>query len=229
MFRSQREGCLIQHDKSSQLQGRRQESCRKGVGAQRPAKIKRKPRLVLKENRALSGWGELQELTRAGLPHFSRDQHSPRAVLRKTSAVLRRQDGPPHSRRCSWGRAGSDLLTSAVLGGTGPHLLTWQGSCPGRWMKEPRGTGAGRGSAHLWGCWRASPRLHRGRDSRAAGRAPAARAAASSRSSPSSAYRGRASAPAPHRPAAAHFSRERGAPWSAPDGDCRREVAGRAG
>lgn len=58
--------------------------------------------------------------------------------------------------------------------GRAPHLLTWR--APRLGLKDERtacppgrasGRGAGRGSAHLWGCWRASPGLHLSRVSTA--------------------------------------------------------------
>lgn len=89
--------------------------------------------------------------------------------------------------------------------GRATHLLTWQGQhqeLKDEWTapSEPHQTGADRGSAHLWGRWRASPSLHLSRDSRAEGGGPAAAADASRRNPPSSASRRPARARAPPPP-----------------------------
>lgn len=113
-------------------------------------------------------------------------------------AVLLTHLGGPGEHRVSTDPCGAEE-------GRATHLLTWQGQhqeLKDEWTapSEPHQTGADRGNAHLWGCWRASPSLHLSRDSRSEGGGPAAAADTSRRNPPSSASRRPARARAPPPP-----------------------------
>lgn len=122
-------------NKSCQIQERRRkESCPKGVGAQWPARRKGNPSLCWRKLRALTGYGELQEPTRAGAATLPRGPAPPEG---SSGEDLSGPEEAEHSPRWSWRRTGSHRLISAVLGRDGrPIYSPGKPRAKGQWMNE---------------------------------------------------------------------------------------------